>query len=93
MESDGFEYLKENCPLLQSELLKTVAGCDEELSGGEKTRSVWGQFSDGGDTNDRSVRQRTWENGGERSQSIWVPLSDGGDARGRSRSRSPRQDD
>ncbi|KAM1635657.1 hypothetical protein ACFX13_013966 [Malus domestica] len=93
MESDGFEYLKENCPLLQSELLKTVAGCDEELSGGEKTRSVWGQFSEGGDTNDRSVRQRTWENGGERSQSIWVPLSDGGDARGRSRSRSPRQDD
>ncbi|XP_009353080.2 BTB/POZ and MATH domain-containing protein 4 isoform X1 [Pyrus x bretschneideri] len=93
MELDGFEYLKENCPLLQSELLKTVAGCDEELSGGEKTRSVWGQFSDGGDTNDRSVRQRTWENGGERSQSIWVPLSDGGDARGRSRSRSPRQDD
>ncbi|RXH76159.1 hypothetical protein DVH24_019047 [Malus domestica] len=82
MESDGFEYLKENCPLLQSELLKTVAGCDEELSGGEKTRSVWGQFSEGGDTNDRSVRQRTWENGGERSQSIWVPLSDGGDARG-----------
>ncbi|XP_048424038.1 BTB/POZ and MATH domain-containing protein 4 [Pyrus x bretschneideri] len=93
MESDGFEYLKENCPLLQSELLKTVAGCDEELSGGAKTRSVWAQFSDGGDTNDRSVRQRTWENGGERSQSIWAPLSDGGDARGRSRSRSPRQDD
>ncbi|KAM1220553.1 hypothetical protein ACFX2J_008322 [Malus domestica] len=93
MESDGFEYLKENCPLLQSELLKTVAGCDEELSGGGKTRSVWAQFSDGGDTNDRSVRQRTWENGGERSQSIWAPLSDGGEARGRSRSRSPRQDD
>jgi speckle-type POZ protein len=85
MRSDGFEYLKENCPLLQSELLKTVAGCEEEFSGGGgKSRSVWGQFSDGGDTNDRSVRQQTWENGGERSRSLWVQLSDGG--------RSPRQE-
>lgn len=80
MQSDGFEFLKENCPLLQSELLKTVAGCeDEELSGGGKSRSVWAQFSDGGDTNDRSVRQQTWENG-ERSRSLWVQHSDGGDA-------------
>src|SRR5574337_334793 len=70
MQSDGFEFLKENCPLLQSELLKTVAGCeDEELSGGGKSRSVWAQFSDGGDTNDRSVRQQTWENG-ERSRNL-----------------------
>ncbi|XP_015902359.2 BTB/POZ and MATH domain-containing protein 4-like [Ziziphus jujuba] len=84
MESDGFEYLKENCPLLQSELLKTVAGCEEELSEGGKTRSVWAQFSDGGDTNDRSVRQQAWEDGGERSRSLWVQLSDGGDASGRS---------
>lgn len=84
METDGFEFLKENCPLLQSELLKTVAGCEEEASEGGKTRSVWAQFSDGGDTNDRSVRQQTWEDGGERSQSLWVPLSDGGDANGRS---------
>ncbi|CAK9319617.1 unnamed protein product [Citrullus colocynthis] len=80
MQSDGFEFLKENCPLLQSELLKTVAGCeDEELSGGGKSRSVWAQFSDGGDTNDRSVRQQTWENG-ERSRNLWVQHSDGGDA-------------
>ena len=42
-----------------------------------KCRSVWAQFSDGGDTNDRSVRQQTWENGVERSQSLWVHLSDG----------------
>ncbi|KAG4927640.1 hypothetical protein JHK85_054126 [Glycine max] len=77
MQSDGFEYLKENCPLLQSELLKTVAGCEEEFSGEGKCRSVWAQFSDGGDTNDRSVRQQTWENGVERSQSLWVHLSDG----------------
>lgn len=66
MQSDGFEYLKENCPLLQSELLKTVAGCEEEFSGEGKCRSVWAQFSDGGDTNDRSVRQQTWDNGVER---------------------------
>ncbi|KAL5708712.1 BTB/POZ and MATH domain-containing protein 4 [Ranunculus cassubicifolius] len=60
MRSSGFEYLKENCPSLQSELLKTVAGCEEECSsGGGKSRSVWAQLSDGGDTNGRRVRQRT----------------------------------
>lgn len=60
MRSDGFEYLKENCPSLQSELLKTIAGCDEDCSsGGAKSRSVWAQLSDGGD-NGRRVRQRTW---------------------------------
>uniref|UniRef100_A0A2N9J1L4 BTB domain-containing protein n=1 Tax=Fagus sylvatica TaxID=28930 RepID=A0A2N9J1L4_FAGSY len=59
MRSDGFEYLKENCPSLQSELLKTIAGCDEDCSsGGAKSRSVWAQLSDGGD-NGRRVRQRT----------------------------------
>ncbi|GER55018.1 BTB-POZ and MATH domain protein, partial [Striga asiatica] len=48
MRSDGFEYLKENCPALQSELLKTVAGCDEDCnSSGGKLRSVWAQLSDG----------------------------------------------
>lgn len=87
MRSDGFEYLKENCPLLQSELLKTVAGCEEDFSGGGKSRSVWAQFSDGDDTIDRSVRQQPWENGGERSRSLWVQLDDG-DA-----SRSPRPED
>ncbi|XP_013729393.2 BTB/POZ and MATH domain-containing protein 4, partial [Brassica napus] len=82
MRSDGFDYLREHCPSLQSELLKTVAGCEEELSGGGggggKTRSVWGQFSDGGaDTNERSVRQQhAWGevNGAERSQSVWVQV-------------------
>ncbi|KAH6836972.1 BTB-POZ and MATH domain 4 [Perilla frutescens var. hirtella] len=60
MRSDGFEYLKENCAALQSELLKTVAGCDEDCSsGGGKSRSVWAQLSDGGDTSGRRVRQRT----------------------------------
>ena len=60
MLSDGFNYLKENFPLLQSELLKTVAGCEEDCnSGGGKSQSVWAQLSDGGDTNGRRVRQRT----------------------------------
>jgi speckle-type POZ protein len=60
MRSDGFHYLKENCPSLQSEILKTIAGCEEDCSsGGGKSRSVWGQLSDGGDTNGRRVRQRT----------------------------------
>nr|GLL43278.1 BTB/POZ and MATH domain-containing protein 4 [Ipomoea trifida]GMD64824.1 BTB/POZ and MATH domain-containing protein 4-like [Ipomoea batatas]GME06455.1 BTB/POZ and MATH domain-containing protein 4-like [Ipomoea batatas] len=60
MQSDGFEYLKEHCPSLQSELLKTVAGCEDDCSsGGAKSRSVWAQLSDGGDTNGRRVRQRT----------------------------------
>ncbi|XP_059429610.1 BTB/POZ and MATH domain-containing protein 4 [Corylus avellana] len=60
MRSDGFHYLKENCPSLQSEILKTIAGCEEDCSsGGGKSRSVWAQLSDGGDTNGRRVRQRT----------------------------------
>ncbi|KAK8936872.1 BTB/POZ and MATH domain-containing protein 4 [Platanthera zijinensis] len=60
MRSSGFEYLKENCPSLQSELLKIIAGCEEECSsGGGKSRSVWAQLSDGGDSNGRRVRQRT----------------------------------
>ncbi|CAN4091739.1 unnamed protein product [Withania somnifera] len=60
MQSDGFEYLKENCPSLQSELLKIVAGCEDDCSsGGGKSRSVWAQLSDGGDTNGRRLRQRT----------------------------------
>ncbi|KAA3485837.1 BTB/POZ and MATH domain-containing 4-like protein [Gossypium australe] len=59
MRSDGFEYLKDNCPLLQSELLKTIAGCEEDYSSGGKSRSVWAQLSDGTDTNGRRVRQRT----------------------------------
>lgn len=60
MRSDGFEHLKESCPSMQSELLKVIAGCDDDCSsGGGKTRSVWAQLSDGGDTNGRRVRQRT----------------------------------
>ncbi|XP_074575442.1 BTB/POZ and MATH domain-containing protein 4-like [Curcuma longa] len=58
MCSSGFEHLKENSPSLQSELLKMIAGCEEECSGGGKSRSVWAQLSDGGDSNGRRVRPR-----------------------------------
>ncbi|KAI7744751.1 hypothetical protein M8C21_016886, partial [Ambrosia artemisiifolia] len=55
MQSDGFEYLKANHPSLQSEILKTVASCEEDYSsgGGGKTQSVCAQLSDGEDTNSR----------------------------------------
>ncbi|KAI3756658.1 hypothetical protein L1987_56480 [Smallanthus sonchifolius] len=58
MRSDGFEYLKSNHPALQSEILKTVAGCEEGYSsgGGGKTMSVCAQLSDGGDANSRRAR-------------------------------------
>ncbi|GLT60977.1 hypothetical protein SLA2020_337140 [Shorea laevis] len=60
MRSDDFEYLRENCPALQSDILKTVAGCEEDWSsGGAKSPSVWAQLSDGGDSSGRRVRQRT----------------------------------
>lgn len=87
MRSDGFQYLKENFPFLQSELLKTVAGCEDEFSVWGKTRSVWAQYSDGDDTNGRSVRQQIWENGGERSRSVWAPPLEGGEGAG-----SPREE-
>ncbi|XP_071704095.1 BTB/POZ and MATH domain-containing protein 4-like [Rutidosis leptorrhynchoides] len=64
MRSDGFEYLKENHPGLQSEILKTVAHCEDECTsgggggGGSKSRSVCAQLSDGGDATGRRLRQR-----------------------------------
>ncbi|KAK3124526.1 hypothetical protein QOZ80_7BG0587840 [Eleusine coracana subsp. coracana] len=58
IRTEGFDYLKDNSPSLQSEILKTVAGCEEEHSSGGKSQSVWGQLSDGGDTNGRRVRPR-----------------------------------
>ncbi|XP_076904517.1 BTB/POZ and MATH domain-containing protein 4-like [Bidens hawaiensis] len=64
MQSDGFEYLKTNHPSLQSEILKTVASCEDGYSsgggGGGETETVCAQLSDGGDANNsRRVRQRT----------------------------------
>ncbi|GLT65268.1 hypothetical protein SLA2020_377070 [Shorea laevis] len=73
LRADGFQYLKDNYPSLQSEILKTVAGCDE-VSGGGKSRSVYGRYSEAADTLDRSIRQQTWENGEEGNRSDWIPL-------------------
>ena len=61
MRSDGFQYLKTNHRALQSEILKTMAGGEEGYSSGggvNKTTSVFGQLSDGGDTNERRVRRK-----------------------------------
>ncbi|CAK8538536.1 unnamed protein product [Lathyrus sativus] len=59
MRTDGFESMKEKCPWLQSEILKTIAGCEgDTCSTGGKSQSVWAQLSDGGETNGRRVRQR-----------------------------------
>eukprot|EP00250_Pteridium_aquilinum_P013573 c21428_g1_i1 orf=351-1586(-) len=54
LHSDGFEHLRESCPSLQSEILRTVAGVEDDAS-----KSTWAQLSDGGDANGRRVRQRT----------------------------------
>ncbi|KAK9154628.1 hypothetical protein Sjap_002108 [Stephania japonica] len=60
MQTDGFQYLKENQPSLQSEILKIVAGCDEDCSsGGGKSLSVWGQLSDGAAMDEERLRQQT----------------------------------
>nr|CAB3497910.1 unnamed protein product [Digitaria exilis] len=58
IRTEGFDYLKDNCPALQSEILRTVAGCEEPCSSGGKSQSVWAQLSDGGDTSGRRVRPR-----------------------------------
>ncbi|XP_006657481.1 BTB/POZ and MATH domain-containing protein 4 [Oryza brachyantha] len=58
IRTEGFDYLKDNCPSLQSEILRTLAGCEEECSSGGKSQSVWAQLSDGGDTSGRRVRPR-----------------------------------
>nr|XP_034577384.1 probable zinc metalloprotease EGY1, chloroplastic [Setaria viridis] len=58
IRSEGYDYLKDNCPALQSEILRTLAGCEEQCSSGGKSQSVWAQLSDGGDTSGRRVRPR-----------------------------------
>jgi speckle-type POZ protein len=39
IETEGFDYLKNNCPSLESEIMETVAGL-EKCSGGGKSQSV-----------------------------------------------------
>lgn len=76
MQSDGLKYLRQNYPLLQFELVRTVVGCKEEFSGKRKYETVRSQSSNGDDTNYRSVRQQTQENGDQGSQSLKVTYSD-----------------
>jgi len=57
MQSDGFKYLKQNCPWLLVELLKTVGGCEEKFSGKRKYATMRGQSSGGDDTGARSVNK------------------------------------
>ncbi|KAL5197451.1 hypothetical protein ABZP36_000963 [Zizania latifolia] len=57
IRTEGFDYLKDNCPSLQSEILRTSGG-EEVCSSGGKGRSVWAQLADGGDTGGRRVRHR-----------------------------------
>lgn len=63
LETDAYKEMKDECLTLQSELLKAVAGYEEEgshSSGEDKSQSVWAQLSDGGgDISSRHVRQRT----------------------------------
>lgn len=56
METDGFDYLKESCPSLLSELLEYVARLSEHslTSSGHRKEL----FSDGCDVNGRRVKQR-----------------------------------
>lgn len=77
MQSDGLKYLRQNYPLLQFELVRTVVGCKEEFRGKRKYETVRSQSSNGDDTNYRSVRQQTQENGDQGSQSLKVTYSDG----------------
>eukprot|EP00249_Psilotum_nudum_P017133 c26177_g4_i1 orf=1-825(+) len=64
MQSDGYEYLKESCPSLQSELLRTVAGVDHDTGIGapaatNRKTTIWIPGLDGSDASGRRVRQRT----------------------------------
>ncbi|EFJ13749.1 hypothetical protein SELMODRAFT_267336 [Selaginella moellendorffii] len=61
MQSEGYDYLRESCPVLLFDLLKTVAGVGKDLfvGSGGKGGYIWGQLSDGGDVNGRRVRQKT----------------------------------
>lgn len=65
MGTEGFEYLRESCPSLQAELLRTVAGVSTNSNGSDEGQaprgrgmSVWSQHADGADANNRRVRQR-----------------------------------
>ncbi|XP_010535766.1 PREDICTED: BTB/POZ and MATH domain-containing protein 5-like [Tarenaya hassleriana] len=60
LETEAYEYVKEDCPKLQTELLRAVAGFEDATCSGGKSTSVWAQLSEGGgESISRRVRQRT----------------------------------
>ncbi|RLM84767.1 hypothetical protein C2845_PM04G03430 [Panicum miliaceum] len=58
IRTEGFLYLRDNCPSLQSEILKTVAGCEEQCSSGREEPERLCAALRRGDTNGRRVRPR-----------------------------------
>ncbi|CAH8356692.1 unnamed protein product [Eruca vesicaria subsp. sativa] len=56
METDGFDYLKESCPCLLSELLEYVARLSEHSLASSGNRKEF--YPDGCDLNGRRVKQR-----------------------------------
>ncbi|CAN6170696.1 unnamed protein product [Urochloa humidicola] len=58
IRTEGFDYLRNNCPSLESEIMQTVAGSEEQSSSGGKARVYQAQLSNGGDTSGRRVRPR-----------------------------------
>lgn len=56
MQTDGFDYLRESCPHVLTELLEYVARVNEHSSITNKLGN--GLVLDGGDFNGRRVKQR-----------------------------------
>lgn len=56
MQTDGYEYLKESCPSVLTELLQYVARVGEHsiIASGYRNET----YLDGGDVNGRRVKQR-----------------------------------
>lgn len=56
MQTDGFEYLKESCPRVLTELLEYVARVNEHSAIASKLLNE--AVQDGSDANGRRVKQR-----------------------------------
>uniref|UniRef100_A0A0D6R4E3 BTB domain-containing protein n=1 Tax=Araucaria cunninghamii TaxID=56994 RepID=A0A0D6R4E3_ARACU len=56
MQTDGFDYLKESCPSVLSEILESIARVEKDLLIVNRCRY---DMPDGSDANGRRVRQRT----------------------------------
>lgn len=64
IQSDGYEHLRESCPSLQCEILKVVAGVEDDAEVEipvvvNKKSIVEAAGLDGSDANGRRVRPRT----------------------------------